>query len=186
MTTRRWQDVEGWWGEGDAQEYARLISSLPDEAEIVEIGCFKGRSLASVAEIIKAKKIKVIAVDIFGTVPTPDKDVQARSAGMLEEFRTTLRDFGLTDQVLTAIGNSVDQCRIAEGFGKTFDMVFIDGDHSYDAVLADLVSWAPLIKSQGILAGHDYGGGWTGVKKAVDEMFPTGIHLAGELWSVRA
>ena len=54
-----------------------------------------------------------------------------------------------------------------------FDWVYIDGNHDYEAVLADLRHYAPLIKQGGVLCGDDYG--WTdkyangGPKRAVDE-----------------
>ena len=37
----------------------------------------------------------------------------------------------------------------------TFDWVYIDGDHSYDAVFNDLVSWKPKSRRGGVLAGDD-------------------------------
>ncbi len=39
---------------------------------------------------------------------------------------------------------------------KSIDFVFIDGDHSYDAVIKDIKAWLPKIKTGGILSGHDY------------------------------
>lgn len=35
------------------------------------------------------------------------------------------------------------------------DFVFIDGDHSYDAVVRDIKYWAPRLKLGGLLAIHD-------------------------------
>lgn len=53
---------------------------------------------------------------------------------------------------------------------KLFDFVFIDADHSYEGVTADLAAWWPLIKTGGIFCGHDYGSDkYPGVKRAVDE-----------------
>jgi predicted O-methyltransferase YrrM len=49
------------------------------------------------------------------------------------------------------------------------DLVYIDGDHTYEAVLKDLNAWVPKIKKGGIVCGDDIG--WPGVKKAVDEFF---------------
>jgi hypothetical protein len=51
--------------------------------------------------------------------------------------------------------------------------VFIDGDHSYEGVRRDLLSWWPKIAKNGFIGGHDYAHPkprW-GVKKAVDEFF---------------
>jgi hypothetical protein len=37
------------------------------------------------------------------------------------------------------------------------DLVFIDGDHSYNGAKGDILSWLPNIKPGGIMAVHDYG-----------------------------
>jgi len=50
-----------------------------------------------------------------------------------------------------------------------FDFIYIDADHSYEAVKNDLDLWLPKCKIGGVFAGHDYGLAGTGVKKAVDE-----------------
>ncbi|CAK0779571.1 hypothetical protein CCP2SC5_920005 [Azospirillaceae bacterium] len=56
-------------------------------------------------------------------------------------------------------------------------LVYIDCDHSYNAVKQDIINSWPLIMEGGILAGHDYGLhglGQDGVKPAVDEFgYPT-------------
>lgn len=38
----------------------------------------------------------------------------------------------------------------------SLDFVYIDGDHSYDAVMLDIILWGRRVKSGGLLAGHDY------------------------------
>lgn len=57
-----------------------------------------------------------------------------------------------------------------------WDLIYIDANHEYDSVKADIEAWWPLVKPGGILAGHDYENklpedGWEAieVKKAVDE-----------------
>lgn len=47
----------------------------------------------------------------------------------------------------------------------TYDVVFIDGDHSLRAVLDDLSNYTPKIRKGGIIAGHDIG--LSGVTMAV-------------------
>lgn len=37
-----------------------------------------------------------------------------------------------------------------------YDFVFLDADHSYEGVRADIAAWAPKIKPGGWLGGHDY------------------------------
>ncbi len=54
-----------------------------------------------------------------------------------------------------------------------FDWLYIDGDHSYEAVVADLEAWTPKVKRGGFVTGDDYY--WRdesskrSVKRAVDE-----------------
>lgn len=57
-----------------------------------------------------------------------------------------------------------------------FDLVYLDGNHSYEAVMADLAAWAPKVRKGGTLCGHDYLDGVReegvfGVKQAVHEFF---------------
>ncbi|MDP1608682.1 MAG: class I SAM-dependent methyltransferase [Chlamydiales bacterium] len=48
-----------------------------------------------------------------------------------------------------------------------FDYVYIDGDHSYDGVMRDLVNYLPKVKVGGLLIGDDYG--WGQVSVAVQD-----------------
>lgn len=48
-------------------------------------------------------------------------------------------------------------------------LVYIDGQHSYEAVSGDIALWRNKVKPGGILAGHDYDEISPGVMKAVDE-----------------
>jgi predicted O-methyltransferase YrrM len=54
-----------------------------------------------------------------------------------------------------------------------FDAIFVDADHRYDGVRADLASAGHLLRPGGRLFAHDYGPPpnwkWPGVTRAVDE-----------------
>lgn len=50
---------------------------------------------------------------------------------------------------------------------NTLDYIFIDGDHSYEAVVKDIANYYSKVKSGGVFSGHDFG--WEGVQKAVGE-----------------
>lgn len=39
---------------------------------------------------------------------------------------------------------------------RSLDLVYIDANHGYEAVRADLAAWWPKVRPGGILAGHDY------------------------------
>lgn len=69
----------------------------------------------------------------------------------------------------------------------TLDMIYIDGDHSYEGVKNDLMLALKLVKKGGWICGHDYSMNYAktnnhydfGVKKAVDEFcYENGYHIA--------
>jgi hypothetical protein len=39
---------------------------------------------------------------------------------------------------------------------KSLDFVYIDGDHCFEQVAADIAEWLPKIRPGGIISGHDY------------------------------
>jgi len=70
------------------------------------------------------------------------------------EFQTNLAPF--RDFVVTHRGTSTG---VHEREGNIpCDMLFIDGDHHYEAVVADLRTWLPSLKPGGVLAMHDFDG----------------------------
>lgn len=65
-------------------------------------------------------------------------------------------------------------------------VVFIDGNHQYADVKADIEMWLPKIEKGGLICGHDYGGTYKGVKQAVDEIFSDRLVLTPgkRIWGV--
>lgn len=39
---------------------------------------------------------------------------------------------------------------------NSLDFAYIDGDHSYDAVMQDIILWGRKVRKGGIISGHDY------------------------------
>lgn len=62
-----------------------------------------------------------------------------------------------------------------------YDIIYIDAEHDYDSVMADIAAWKP--KAKHILAGHDYHC-FPSVQKAVKDsgLVPT---VTGNVWRVR-
>jgi predicted O-methyltransferase YrrM len=46
------------------------------------------------------------------------------------------------------------------------DFVYLDAFHSYDRVIREMSAYYPLLRSGGILAGHDFSGNFLGVVRA--------------------
>lgn len=70
---------------------------------------------------------------------------------------------------------------------STFDLIYIDADHSLEAVKNDINSWLPKVKKGGIISGHDYDPDIDnpdfskfGVERAVKEIFGSNFSLTDE------
>lgn len=53
------------------------------------------------------------------------------------------------------------------------DFVFIDADHSFSAVCADIEAWFPKVKKGGYVLGHDWD--WLSVRDAVKATLPEAL-----------
>jgi hypothetical protein len=58
--------------------------------------------------------------------------------------------------------------------------VFIDADHTYDAVKCDIR--LAIENGVRIISGHDYSDIHPGVVRAVNEAFPEGVKVYGTVW----
>lgn len=74
------------------------------------------------------------------------------------------------DRFVWKVGNSTEE---ADKFkDNSIDFLYIDGDHRYKAVLADMQKWYPKVRAGGFFGGHDYVvARKCGVIPAVDEFF---------------
>lgn len=77
------------------------------------------------------------------------------------------------ERVTLIKGETAESAKIfADGY---FDFVFIDADHSYAGVTADLMAWYPKVKAGGWLCGHDWDHPDQGeVKEAVTDFLVKG------------
>lgn len=67
-------------------------------------------------------------------------------------FQRTIEAAGLEQSVVGLVGDSPT---IAEHWRTPVGLVFIDGAHSEDDVVADYEGWAPKLHAEGVLAFHD-------------------------------
>lgn len=158
ILAERYKLPSGWFYPEDIKVYRKLVSEMPDEGILVELGVWQGRSLCSVADIIKKKNIKVYAVDTFeGTENEGDAHKEAKEIDLKQEFEKNLERFGIKATIFKMTTDEAAK-HIPEA-----SLLFIDADHSYEAVKKDIQNYSAKVK-----AGHDYS--WEGVKKAVHEL----------------
>ena len=154
---------QGWFHEGDITLYRQLVDMIPDGGKIIELGVWKGRSLCSVADIIKRKNLIVYAVDTFkGSTNEAKEHEEAGKIDLEALFRSYIAEFGIEAKIY-----SMTTDEAASIINEKFDLIFIDADHSFNAITSDLKNWIP--KCKGIIAGHDYE--LKSIKDAVDKVF---------------
>lgn len=150
--------------------YSRFVRELEDGSKIVEVGCWKGKSISYLAvEVINSgKDIKIDAVDTWRGTPDEEyhqKDVFVKTDKLYNLF---LSNISPVSQVIKAIRmSSVEAAALYED--NSVDVVFIDAGHTYEDVKCDIISWKPKVKKGGYLAGHDFPEAH-GVVKAVEEL----------------
>lgn len=110
----------------------------------LEIGTWRGESVANVAPLV-AEAV---------TINLPDEEM--RALGMTEEYIDLHRLFSKDLPNVTHLQANSLSFDFAS-LGKKFDMIFVDGDHHYEAVRSDSRHvLLALNKEKGIIAWHDY------------------------------
>lgn len=133
---------------------------LPEGFTVVEVGSYLGASTAFLGAAAVQRGGTVHAVDTWMN----DAMGAEGSWDTWNEFRANTELFA--DYIVAHRGTSADvQSEIGE---VPCDMLFIDGDHSYDAVITDLRTWLPSLKPGGVLAMHDIDA--PSVRQAYDDM----------------
>lgn len=155
-----------------------VLRGLPTNSVGAEIGVYRGKFSAQILAIVRPRELHLI--DPWRFEPDPKyanalygerigKD-QANMDAVLESCKT---------RVLAGIASGVvkihraESAAAAELFADSyFDWVYIDGNHQYEFVKADLETYYPLVKPGGLIVGDDYAmpGWWgDGVERAVNE-----------------
>jgi hypothetical protein len=143
----------------------RTARSLPDRVIIVEIGSFKGRSTCCLLYGCRGTHKHVFAIDTFAGNTTDFKQGEPLYSGLsfsgqfLDDFRSNIEKRQLSSYVTPIQGWSSE---IAKTWNKPIHLLFIDGSHKYEDVLADFEGFFPHVVPGGIIAFHDVVPNWPG------------------------
>jgi cephalosporin hydroxylase len=179
---RTYTEIPGWFDE--EWLYDRMVGRAPHQATFVEVGCWLGKSTAYCASRIRdcGKAIAFYAVDTWqGSANEPAMVEAAAQAGgsVYELFRANMAEAGVLDAIRPVRMPSVAAATLfANG---SLDFVFIDADHTCEAVRADIAAWRPKVKAGGILAGHDWNT-YGSVQEAVTAMLGRDFSVEGNCW----
>jgi predicted O-methyltransferase YrrM len=173
-------NIPGWFNEINAVAIYQVLSELKP-TRIVEIGSYLGRST-----VFFGRSLQELGADGRVTAIDPHSgDRQHRERFGMSEipsfdmFCTHIRLAGLEQIVEPIVATSSDA---AKKWTEPFQFLFVDGWHSYDAVLADGREWASKIEEGGVVVFDD-ALQYDDVRRAVADLDREGtIHLWGHFY----
>ena len=133
--------------------------NLPADSVAVELGSYLGASASFLCMGGKSRLKRLYCVDNWKN--------EAMTEGRRDTFSEFIKNTAEYKDLISPLRGQTTH--FAHTFDHLADLLFVDADHSYEAVKSDLKAWLPKLATGGILILHDYG--WAeGVKRVVDEM----------------
>jgi predicted O-methyltransferase YrrM len=136
----------------------KIYTKLPTEPmNVIEVGCFEGFGTLKLNKLLcKNNLSKITCVDPFDDVyvkgNTEFSDIDPIFVGQYDKFANNT--LPIKDNIIIKKGYSHHV--LPNLPFKNYDFIYIDGDHSEDAVYNDGVNALNLIKSGGIILFDDY------------------------------
>ena len=170
------QQIEGWLTESEAAQLFRLARECTQQGSptVVELGSWKGKSSVMLAGGLHGKKeAKLYCIDVFGEAIT-DPEFRQTYEPLLKRaempidlcFKTNIQFAGL-DTIVTPVRGYTNE--VVKQWREPINMLFIDANHEYEAVLADFEDWSAFVKPGGVVALHDVGECYAGPARVVEE-----------------
>lgn len=121
-----------------------LAYGLPPDPLVVNIGAGGGTSGLAFMEC--RPDLRLVTIDIT---------LESSPLGCLEAEQTVLKEAGLydTSRWYQIHGDSVE---VGINWDQPVDMVFVDGNHSYEGCTGDILNWMQHLRPGGVIAVHDY------------------------------
>ena len=131
-------------GATSEEERAMLRRYAEGRTRAVEIGVYEGVNTRNIAEVMDPKGV------VYGVDPFPKGRLGLCWGELIAA--TNLRRGGVRDRVTFVRALSWDAASMVEG---EFDLLYVDGDHTLDAMQRDWSDWSGRVLKDGIVALHD-------------------------------
>lgn len=129
---------------------SRLLADLASGCRcVVEVGVYQGVTSVSLAAAI-APTGRLWLVDSYVRHTWPERLLGVSFDQQIA--RRSLRPWASRTRFVRRSSVAAAREIVLE---SPADLIFIDGDHSYGAVRADLLDWSPHLAAAGVLAFHD-------------------------------
>lgn len=132
----------------------------------IEVGSWLGHTALA---MLDAGAERVYCVDTWEGTEDPADGCHAiaQEVGPLRVWAAFCKQVGgrLQKTIIPKCGKSLEWAAVWE---EKVHLIFLDADHRYEAVKADIAAWSPFVLPGGILCGHDFCN-FAGVGNAVKE-----------------
>lgn len=152
-----WESVEwvpGWFHEGSAAVMYALMREQPPRT-VVEIGSYLGRSTVFFGLALKDVHSpgRVVAIDPHTGDRQQLEGLSTERLATFDLFRQHCHAAEIDSLVEAHVATSLE---VAAGWNEPVDLLYVDGWHSYDAVIADGEAWLPHLADGGVVVFDDY------------------------------
>jgi cephalosporin hydroxylase len=166
------ESVTGWGGKDPI--FRKFIRRLRPQV-IIEVGSWKGESAITMAETCQLYDLpcSIICVDTWlGSeehILNCAKDLKLIHGypSLYYQFLSNVVHRKVHDIIVPLPTASITAASVIKKLNIKADLIYIDASHQYEAVLADLIAFAPLVAGGGLMFGHDRS--WPSVRQAVEQ-----------------
>jgi predicted O-methyltransferase YrrM len=133
-----------------------IAKSKKGEFRVLEIGSWAGESAILWAKVCKEnKKGKLFCIDTWGACKNSPRDMKkaVNNDKIFKLFLHNIKASGLKNYIIPIRSSSNDFSALLKP--AIFDIIYIDGDHSYTQFKKDLINYMSLVKFGGIICGDD-------------------------------
>jgi len=131
----------------ELKKFAEIVASISPK-RVLEIGTSQGGTLCILARLA-ASQATIISIDLpggqFGGGQTKLRSVLYRTFGKLFQRMHLIRGDSHAEEVYARVKHIT----------RSLDVLFIDGDHTYEGVKRDFLLYARLVRPGGIVFFHD-------------------------------
>ena len=154
--------VKGYLSEEEGKALFNLVLEINSALPVLEIGSFCGKSTIFLGTACKIRGLTLFTIDhhMGSEEQQPgqlyfDAELFDAKKGRIDSLPVLLENIKNTGLESTVVPMVTRSNVAAQNWATPLSMVFIDGGHSYDAVLSDFLCWNTHIIDGGYLVFHD-------------------------------
>lgn len=157
-------DLQGWHSE---DKFFGKIIALAEPNVIVEVGTWKGASALHMAKLTddELTHSRIYCVDTWlGGVDHMAHEEEPPNGLMrfhgypqlFFQFLHNVKESGFADRIFPIVNSSLNGAKYLQLQNISADLIYVDGDHTYDGCYNDIVAFWNLLNPGGYMFGDDF------------------------------